>query len=155
LLSSGSLIEYIFNYWAYRNGELVWVEDCICNRVGRFIYNVLDTLSQPLQAGLNWIFGDVYDGFIYAKPPANAYDPDGPKAPDRPSEADGFRFPKGGDKWVANPNPGKGGGGYGWQDDVGDVWVPSGQGGRAHGGPHWDVQTPGGDYRNIKPWKEP
>ncbi|WP_146749413.1 RHS repeat-associated core domain-containing protein [Paracidovorax anthurii] len=87
----------------------------------------------------------------YIKPPANAYDPNGPKAPGKPSEADGFKSPKGGDNWVPNPNPGKGGSSWGWQDAKGDVWCPTGQGGNAHGGPHWDVQTPGGDYRNVKP----
>jgi hypothetical protein len=65
----------------------------------------------------------------------------------------GFRDPKGGENWVPNPNPGRGGGSHGWEDASGDVWVPSGQGGRAHGGPHWDVQTPGGGYRNVKPPK--
>ena len=88
---------------------------------------------------------------MFAKPPENAYEPNGPKAPGRPSEADGFKPPKGGDNWVPNPNPGKGGTSWGWQDSKGDVWCPTGQGGNAHGGPHWDVQTPGGDYRNVKP----
>lgn len=88
---------------------------------------------------------------MFAKPPKNAYDPNGPKAPGKPTEADGFKSPKGGDNWVPNPNPGKGGSSWGWQDAKGDVWCPTGQGGNAHGGPHWDVQTPGGDYRNVKP----
>lgn len=98
-------------------------------------------------------FGAVWwaNNNAYVKPPSNAYDPDGPKAPGKPSEADGFKSPKGGDNWVPNPNPGKGGSSWGWQDAKGDVWCPTGQGGNAHGGPHWDVQTPGGDYRNVKP----
>jgi len=90
-------------------------------------------------------------GPMLAKPPENAYDPYGPKAPGRPTEADGYFPPKGGDNWVPNPNPKKGGASHGWQDIKGDVWCPTGQGGRAHSGPHWDVQTPGGDYRNVKP----
>ena len=90
----------------------------------------------------------------YIKPPSNAYDPDGPKAPGKPSEADGFKPPKGGDNWVPNPNPGKGGSSWGWEDAKGDVWCPTGQGGTSHGGPHWDVQTPGGGYRNVKPQKK-
>ena len=45
----------------------------------------------------------------YIKPPSNAYDPNGPKAPGKPTEEDGFKSPKGGDNWVPNPNPGKGG----------------------------------------------
>jgi RHS repeat-associated protein len=97
-----------------------------------------------------WIGWNVV-GPMWAKPPANAYDPNGPKAPGKPGEAEGFKDPKGGENWVPNPNPGKGGSGYGWQDANGDVWCPTGQGGNAHGGPHWDVQTPGGDYRNVKP----
>jgi RHS repeat-associated protein len=90
---------------------------------------------------------------MFAKPPDNAYDPNGPKAPGKPGPQDGFQDPKGGDNWVPNPNPGKGGGSHGWQDAKGNVWVPTGQGGRSHGGPHWDVQTPGGGYINVKPKK--
>lgn len=88
---------------------------------------------------------------VFAKPPENAYDPNGPKAPGKPGPQDGFEDPKGGENWVPNPNPGKGAGSHGWQDSKGNVWVPTGQGGRAHGGPHWDVQTPGGGNRNVRP----
>ena len=100
-----------------------------------------------------WIGWNVV-GPMLAQPPENAYDPNGPKAPGRPTEADGFKPPKGGDNWVPNPNPGKGGSGYGWEDSKGDVWCPTGPAGpgsRAHGGPHWDVQSPGGGYRNKRP----
>ena len=100
-----------------------------------------------------WIGWNIV-GPMLIKPPDNAYDPNGPKAPGKPGEADGFKDPKGGDNWVPNPNPGKGGAGYGWQDANGDVWCPTGQGGTAHGGPHWDVQTPGGGYRNVRPQKK-
>jgi len=51
----------------------------------------------------------------WAKPPENANDPNGPKAPGKPTEADGFKDPKGGENWVPNPNPGKGGSSWGWQ----------------------------------------
>lgn len=61
----------------------------------------------------------------------------------------GYEDPKGGPNWVPNPN----GGGYGWESKDGRVWVPTGQGGGAHGGPHWDVQTPGDGYENVKPPK--
>ena len=97
--------------------------------------------------------GEWLNNLIFAKPPANAYDPAGPKAPGKPTEEDGFCEPKGGDNWVPNPNPGKGGNSHGWLDANGDVWVPTGQGRNAHGGPHWDVQTPGGGYRNVRPKK--
>jgi len=100
-----------------------------------------------------WIGWNVI-GPMWSKPPENAYDPNGPKAPGKPTEADGFKSPKGGDNWVPNPNPGKGGSGYGWEDSKGDVWCPTGPAGpgsRAHGGPHWDVQSPGGGYRNRRP----
>jgi RHS repeat-associated protein len=90
-------------------------------------------------------------GPMLAKPPENAYDPSGPKAPGKPTEVDGFKDAKGGENWVPNPNPGKGGSSWGWQDAKGDVWCPTGPGGRGHGGPHWDVQTPGGGYRNVRP----
>jgi hypothetical protein len=90
--------------------------------------------------------------FTLAKPPANAYDPNGPKAPGQPSGDEGFVPPKGGDQWVPNPN----GRGYGWLDGKGNVWVPTGpdEGNRgdAHGGPHWDVQRPsGGSGGNVYP----
>jgi RHS repeat-associated protein len=89
-----------------------------------------------------------------AKPPENAYDPNGPKAPGKPTAGDGFKDPKNGENWVPNPNPGKGGGSHGWQDAKGYVWVPTGQGGRSHGGSRWDVQSPGGGYRNVRPNKK-
>ncbi|HEY9268380.1 MAG TPA: RHS repeat-associated core domain-containing protein [Methylotenera sp.] len=94
---------------------------------------------------------DCAGGCVYAKPPENAYDPNGPKAPGKPSAEDGFQDPKTGESWVPNPNPGKGGGSHGWLDSKGRVWVPTGQGGRSHGGAHWDVQTPGGGYINVRP----
>jgi RHS repeat-associated protein len=85
------------------------------------------------------------EGLVYAKPPADAKDPNGAKAPGKPGEAEGFKDPKSGEDWVKNPN----GRGNGWRDADGDVWVPTGQGGEAHGGPHWDVQTPGGGYVRV------
>lgn len=89
---------------------------------------------------------------IFAKPPENAYDPNGPKAPGRPGPEEGFEDPKGGENWVPNPNPGKGGSRHGWQDDKGRVWCPTGpRPGRAHGGPHWDVQLPNGSNVNVRP----
>ncbi|WP_224794124.1 polymorphic toxin type 37 domain-containing protein [Pseudomonas fluorescens] len=88
---------------------------------------------------------------VFAKPPDNAYDSNGPKSPGKPGLGDGFQDPKGGENWVPNPNPGKGAGSHGWQDSKGNVWIPTGRGGRAHGGPHWDVQTPGGGNRNVRP----
>jgi RHS repeat-associated protein len=88
---------------------------------------------------------------MFAKPPENAYDPNGPKAPGKPSEAEGFKDPKGGEDWVRNPN----GRGSGWKGADGGVWCPtgpdSGSTGDAHGGPHWDVQYPGGRYDNVYP----
>ena len=94
-------------------------------------------------------------GPMFNKSPENANDPDGPKAPGKPGEAQGFKDPKGGEKWVPNPNPGRGGSSHGWEDSKGNVWCPTGQRpGRAHGGPGWDVQIPGGDYKNIFPKKK-
>jgi len=85
------------------------------------------------------------------KPPKDAYDPNGAKAPGEPGEAEGFCPPKRGPKWGKSPN----GRGNGWVDIDGNVWVPtgpdSGSTGDAHGGPHWDVQKPGGGYDNVYP----
>ncbi len=93
---------------------------------------------------------------VFIKPPANAWDPSGPKAPGYPGAQDtghpDYQDPKGGPNWVPTPN----GAGYGWQDKRGNVWVPTGPdlpGNNAHGGPHWDVQNPknGDDYENKFP----
>jgi RHS repeat-associated protein len=73
------------------------------------------------------------------RPPKDAKDPNGAKAPGKPGEAEGFEDPKTGEKWVKGPD-GRGG----WQDSKGNVWQPTGQGGLAHGGPHWDIQRPNG-----------
>lgn len=92
-----------------------------------------------------WGVSELIDAYI--KPPSNAYDPTGPKAPGRPSSKEGYTCPKDGDNWVPNPN----GPGWGWEGDNGDVWVPTGPGSGAHGGPHWDVQHPSGRHTNIYP----
>ena len=86
-------------------------------------------------------------GMYSTKPPEDAADPNGAKAPGKPGETEGYSAGKNGDRWVRNPN----GSGHGWEDADGNVWVPSGQGGRAHGGPHWDVQIPGGGHINVYP----
>jgi len=88
----------------------------------------------------------------YAKPPADAGDPTGAKAPGMPGPEEGFENPKGGGpEWVPNPNPGKGASSHGWEDAKGRVWCPTGQGTRAHGGPHWDVQLKNGKHVNVYP----
>lgn len=83
---------------------------------------------------------------MLSKPPSDAKDPNGAKAPGKPGEKEGFKDPKGGERWVKMPN-----GKSGWLDAKGNVWVPTGQGGAAHGGPHWDVQLNGGGYVNVRP----
>ena len=88
---------------------------------------------------------------IFAKPPKDAKDPKGAKAPGKPGVAEGFTDPKGGERWVKNPNTHPGARPYGWEDDKGKVWCPTGPGGRAHGDPHWDVESPGGGYINVYP----
>jgi len=112
------------------------------------------TIADLAVVSLSVIVGKTAADYIYnAKPPENAYDPNGPKAPGKPGAAEGFRDPKGGENWVPNPNPRSGGSSHGWEDDKGRVWCPTGQGGRAHGCPHWDVQKPGGGYDNVFPVK--
>jgi RHS repeat-associated protein len=82
----------------------------------------------------------------YAKPPRDAKDPNGAKAPGKPTDEPRFKDPKDGENWAKSPN-----GGWGWQAEDGSIWVPTGQGGEAHGGPHWDVQYPDGSYGNAWP----
>jgi RHS repeat-associated protein len=100
------------------------------------------------QSPLGWI-----DPNGEETPPENAWDPNGPKSPGHPAgNNDNWPGdPDEGPDWVKNPN----GSGYGWRDKNGDVWCPTGWGKGAHGGPHWDVQTPGGDYRNERPKNRP
>ncbi|MDE1174397.1 MAG: hypothetical protein PW790_12115 [Parvibaculaceae bacterium] len=100
---------------------------------------------------LGWLAGSSAD-ILMATPPENAWDPNGPKAPGYPGNAEtghpDYSDPKGGPNWVPNPN----GRGFGWESGDGTVWVPSGQGGAAHGGPHWDQQNPRGkNYDNKYP----
>ena len=86
--------------------------------------------------------------WFYNKPPKDAHDPCGAKAPGKPSEEEGFKDPKGGERWISNPN----GPGGGWEADDGRVWVPTGpRPDRTHGGPHWDVQDPSGGHTNVYP----
>ena len=68
---------------------------------------------------------------------------------DKPGEAQGFRDPKSGGKWVREPNGPR----YGWLHSDGSVWVPTGHRSIAHGSPHWDAQNPDGTYKNVKPPK--
>ena len=88
----------------------------------------------------------------YNKPPEDAKDPNGAKAPGKPGKEEGFQDPKGGEKWGRAPN-----GKWGWVDNKGNVWVPTGQGSAAHGrggglkGAHWDKQHPSGGYTNVYP----
>ncbi|MGG7637899.1 RHS repeat domain-containing protein, partial [Pseudomonas sp. ES1] len=84
------------------------------------------------------------------RPPADAHDPHGSKAPGKPGEAEGFCECKLGETWVKLDD----GRGSGWVDKHDDVWVPTGPegpGSKAHGGAHWDVQKPKGEYENVYP----
>ena len=67
----------------------------------------------------------------------------------KPGAAEGFKDPKGGERWT----------GSGWADNKGRVWEPTGRAGApgtgttgpAHGGAHWDVQKHGGGYVKVSP----
>ena len=85
-----------------------------------------------------------------AKPPRDAYDANGPKAPGKPRSGgpEGFVDVVAGGDWV--PNPAGKGSAHGWLDTSGRIWCPTGQGPLAHGGPHWDVQFPDGGYKNVR-----
>jgi hypothetical protein len=98
--------------------------------------------SLEKETGNTWLWREVSVLSIeyavaWVKPPANAYDPNSSKALSKPTAADGFKGPKGGDDWVENPN----GRGNGWRDDSGKVWKPSGpfdkNKGDSHGGSIW------------------
>jgi len=120
--------------------------------IGTLIFPGPGTLVGAILGGIGgyWII-DQLGNLIFNEPPANAYDPIGPKAPGRPGSTEGFCEPKGGEDWVRNPN----GRGNGWRARDGGVWVPtgpdSGSSGDAHGGAHWDVQYPDGGYENVYP----
>jgi hypothetical protein len=52
---------YLFNSWAHRNGELVWVDDCSCSRIGTAIRKfVSDFFNAPSQ---------LIDGIFMKDPP--------------------------------------------------------------------------------------
>ena len=70
------------------------------------------------------------------------------RAPGVPGAADGHVPPK---NWNGKPVRNPNGPGFGTPDKDGNVWVPTGNGPSTHGGPHWDVQQPGGGYRNVYP----
>jgi len=111
----------------------------------------ISDLFKPSPYLPTWDWPDFVYGAV-GKPPKDALDPNGSKAPGKPGEAEGFCEPKRGKpQWGKNPN----GRGSGWVDADGNVWIPtgpdSGSTGDAHGGPHWDVQKPGGGYDNIYP----
>ena len=110
-------------------------------------------LNNAIAADIRGDGRTIGDDIFFQKPPKDAKDPNGAKAPGKPGEAEGFRDPKGGEQWVPNPYPGMGGSSHGWLDDKGQVWCPTGKGGRAHGGPHWDVQRPGKRNINVYPGK--
>lgn len=85
---------------------------------------------------------------MFAKPPTDAYDKYGAKAPGKPGAAEGFKDPKTGEEWGKTRD----GRSSGWKDSKGRTWVPTGLGETAHGGAHWDVQDArGGGYENIYP----
>jgi len=119
---------------------------------GSFFGPIGTAVGGVIGAGVGaWIGWNVI-GPMFTKPPKDAYDPDGAKAPGKPGPNEGFCEPKKGrPQWGRSPN----GRESGWIDGDGNVWVPtgpdSGSTGDAHGGPHWDVQKPGGGYTNIYP----
>jgi RHS repeat-associated protein len=90
--------------------------------------------------------------FFNQKPPKDAEDPNGAKAPGHPGSHPDFVPPKPRQPpWGKSPNgPQKG-----WNAGDGTVWVPTGPPGapNSHGGPHWDQQFPNGDYENRFPPK--
>jgi hypothetical protein len=93
----------------------------------------------------SWLLSNYPPKWLFVKPPKDACDPNGAKAPRKPGPNEGFEDPKGGENWVRNPN----GRGWGWDASDGTIWVPTGPGGEAHAGPHWDVQN--GGYENVYP----
>lgn len=123
----------------------------------RWLLDQRPKMTDPTEGPEVWS-GDRWAGMPMVspmQPPKDAKDPHGAKAPGKPGAVDGFEDPKDGEQWVQAPN----GKGYGWLHKNGDVWVPtgwagapgSGTTGPAHGGPHWDVQSPDGKHRNVRP----
>ena len=121
-------------------------EACALNPM--LCYAVVSTTSVALVTSLGLARNGCGPGLMCAKPPNDATDPNGAKAPGKPGDEEGFcPGDNDGDNWVPNPN----GKGNGWEDENGDVWVPTGPGRAAHGGPHWDVQKPNGSHVNVYP----
>lgn len=137
------------NLYAYVAGDpLNWIDETGRNPIAAAQrgYAIGQAIGGALYPYVQLPLADAIDG-VFNKPPEDAHDPAGAKAPGKPGAAEGFKDPKGGENWVPNPN----GKGNGWQDEKGNVWCPTGWGKRAHGGPHWDVQNPNGGYINVYP----
>ncbi|WP_330745848.1 RHS repeat-associated core domain-containing protein, partial [Burkholderia territorii] len=107
--------------------------------------NVYQYAPNPIE----WIdpLGLAKNKYQIRRPPKDAHDPLGAKAPGKPGKAEGFCDCKLGETWAKLDD----GRGSGWVDKSDNVWVPTGLGADAHGGPHWDVQMPGGEYENVYP----
>jgi hypothetical protein len=60
--------------------------------------------TKRLQRLTDWLAAHIH----LAKPPDDAADLNGAKAPGKPGEAEGFADPKGGPEWAPNPNAGRG-----------------------------------------------
>ena len=68
------------------------------------------------------ITGQILSDLIFNKPPSDAKDSEGAKAPGKPGEAEGFQDPADGEEWVKAPN-----GDWGWADIEGKVWCQPGK----------------------------
>ena len=71
--------------------------------------------------------------FLFAKPPKDAKDKEGAKAPGKPGEGEEFSDPKKGEEWGSTDD----GNSWGWKDKKGRIWCPTGPvgpGSGAHGG---------------------
>ena len=72
------LVEYLFNYWAHRNGELVWVNDCNCNRIANAIGTFVSDFFNAPSRLIDWVLStDASSSANAPKSPGDLLAPNG------------------------------------------------------------------------------
>jgi len=141
---TGAIDPHGTNTWVVNAGRVGWWAGNAVGGPAGGVVGAAVTTGAAVTVG--WFGPKVVDwgNSYFSKPPKEAYDQFGPKAPGKPGPETGFKDPKGGDRWSKAPGSEK----KGWEDASGNVWVPTGppQHPNSHGGSHWDVTDRHGNF---------